>query len=363
MVKEYLYLQIAASIRQQIVAQELEAGEQIPSVRAMAARWGCTIGTVQRAYETLAEQGLVASRPGQGTRVIATRPAQETEPLRRAALVHRAEAFLLEALTQGYSQSEVEQAVQLAWDRWRTLAEAPAIQEPALRFVGSHDPALVLIATHFIKIEPAHIPDLHFAGSLGGLLALAEGKADLAGIHLWDAESHSYNVPFVRHFFVGRRVALLTLAQRQLGLMSSPGLSAPPADLREVADSAMRFVNRQPGSGTRVWLDVQLQQLGLAPDNLTGYRDEVATHTDVARTIAEGQADVGLGVAAAATAYGLAFKPLAEEQYDLAIPADLWNTPAIQALAHWLPTPEAHTLLSTLNGYNLARTGEVTWVN
>lgn len=363
MAQDYLYLQIAASIRQQILARELAAGEQIPSVRAMAARWGCTIGTVQRAYETLAEQGLVASRPGQGTRVIAAQPAQEGEPLRRAALVHRAEAFLLEALTQGYSQGEIEQAVQLAWDRWRVLDQTPVAPEPALRFVGSHDPALVLIAAHFIKIEPAHSPDLRFAGSLGGLLALAEGKADLAGIHLWDEESRSYNAPFVRHFFVGRRVALLTLAQRQLGLMSSPALPTPPTDLREVADNALRFVNRQPGSGTRVWLDAQLQQLGIEPERLTGYQNEVATHTDVASTIAEGQADVGLGVAAAATAYGLAFKPLAEEPYDLAIPAELWDTPAIQALARWLPTPEAHTLLSTLNGYNLAQTGQVTWVN
>ena len=112
--KNYLYHQIAESIRQEILHETLCPGDRLPSVRQMAARWDCTIGTIQRAYEELARQGLVVSRPGQGTHVAAAISAAAETPLRRASLVHRAEGFLLEALTAGYTATEVDLALRLA---------------------------------------------------------------------------------------------------------------------------------------------------------------------------------------------------------------------------------------------------------
>ena len=73
------------------------------------------------------------------------------------------------------------------------------------------------------RLPPIILLELQFAGSLGGLIALAEGKADLAGSHLWDQETDSYNVSFVRRVLPGQRVALLTLAQRRLGLITPVG--------------------------------------------------------------------------------------------------------------------------------------------
>ena len=87
--KTFLYKQIIESVRQEILQKVLQSGDRLPSVREMAARWNCTIGTVQKAYEELARQGLVVSRPGQGTSVIGAIPTEEAIPLRRAALVHR----------------------------------------------------------------------------------------------------------------------------------------------------------------------------------------------------------------------------------------------------------------------------------
>src|SRR5512136_1565966 len=118
MEEPFLYRQVADAIRQKILRGELKPGDRLPSVRAMKAKWGCTVGTVQRAYQELAAQGLVTSHAGQGTRVVGHGPARDDTPLRRAALVHRAEAFLLEVLTAGYSAGEVEDAIRQALDRW-----------------------------------------------------------------------------------------------------------------------------------------------------------------------------------------------------------------------------------------------------
>jgi molybdate-binding protein/DNA-binding transcriptional regulator YhcF (GntR family) len=361
--KTYLYYQIAEVIRQDIRSEALRPGDRLPSVREMAARWNCTIGTIQRAYEELTRQGLVTSRPGQGTHVTAAIPATLEMPLRRATLVHRAEAFLLEVLTAGYTATEAEQAVRIALDRWRTLNHTSVrLSEQRLRFMGSHDPAVALIAARFADFAPGETPQLTFTGSLGGLIALAESEADLAGCHLWDKESDTYNAPFVRRLLPGRRVALLTLAHRRLGFLMSATSPTVVTSLEDLVSSGLRFVNRQRGAGTRVWLDAHLHRLGIAPERLPGYEQEKHTHSEVARIIVEGQADVGLGVEAAALAFGLRFIPLTLERYDLVIPVEVWTTSPIQALTHWLVTDAAKAEIMALGGYDVRETGRVQWV-
>jgi molybdate-binding protein/DNA-binding transcriptional regulator YhcF (GntR family) len=360
-----LYQQIAESVRQELLYGNLGPGDRLPTVRSTAARWHCTAGTVQRAYRELARQGLVVSRSGQGTRVAAALegPQAGPGPWRRAHLVNLAERFLLGTLAAGYSAGEAERALQSAVDRWRTLEAAPAgAPERVLRFAGSHDPALSLIAARFGEIAPGFQLDLKYRGSLGGLMALAEGEADLAGCHLWDAESDTYNRPFVCRLLPGREVALLTLAHRRLGLVVAPSNPLQIGDLGDLARPGLRLVNRQRGAGTRVWLDAHLRSHGVDPDRLDGYGWEVLTHAAVAAAVAEDQADVGLAVEAAALAYGLDFLPLARERYDLVILRAIWELAPVQTLAAWLNDEAAQATIRSLGGYDTAESGRVAWV-
>ncbi|HEX3051809.1 MAG TPA: substrate-binding domain-containing protein, partial [Aggregatilineaceae bacterium] len=271
--KTPLYQEIAEAIRQEILYGVLKPSDELPPVRDMARQWHCAPGTIQRAYQELTRQGLVISRPGQGTRIAALSPAEQLTPLRRANLVHEAEAFLLHFLSEGYSVPDIEQAMRLALDRWRVMAMEPALPpSPILRFIGSHDPAVSLLAAQ----APGCAFDISFAGSLGGLIALAECRADLAGIHLWDAETDTYNIPFVQRLLPGRRTALITLAHRRLGLIVPPGNPAHVTGLHDMARPELRFVNRQRGAGTRVWLDAQLRVLQIAPEHIKGYENNTA---------------------------------------------------------------------------------------
>jgi putative molybdopterin biosynthesis protein len=363
MEETYLYRQIAETVRRQIMQGELQPGNRLPSVREMTRQWSCTIGTVQRAYQELASQGLVTSHAGQGTRVVGHVPAQDDTPLRRAALVHRAEAFLLEVLTAGYSAGEVEDAIRQALDRWRAVSQRVDVPPASLlRFSGSHDPAIAWLATHFAEVAPGYALQLQFTGSLGGLIALAEGQAEMAGCHLWDQETDTYNAPFVRRVLPGRRVALVRLAHRRLGLILPAGNPAGIQDLKELKQSPLRFINRQAGSGTRVWLDAALHSLGISAEEIRGYHDEKMTHTEVARAVAEGQADVGIGLEAAALAYNLDFVLLTREQYDLVIPEEHFASPAIQQLVGWLRGNAAQDRFASLGGYEGGDSGVVDWV-
>lgn len=361
--KTPLYQEIAESIRQAILYGTLHPGDELPPVREMSAEWSCAPGTVQRAYRELARQGLVEGRPGQGTRVAAgARPESQT-PLRRATLIHEAESFLLGTLAAGYTVAEIEGALRLALDRWRAVSEAPP-ESPGttLRFVGSHDPAIALIAERFAGLSPGYTLRVTFAGSLGGLIALTECQADLAGCHLWDAETDTYNAPFVRRFLPGQRTALLTVALRRLGLIVSPGNPAALTGLADLAQPGLRFINRQSGAGTRVWLDAHLRRLGIHASAIEGYERAVSTHSEVARAVAQGDADCGLGVETVALAYGLDFVPLTTERYDLVIPASVWESTPVQALAGWFGGEEARTSIAALGGYDTGATGEVRWV-
>ncbi len=359
----HLYQQIAESIRQKVLDGNLKPGDRLASVREMAARWDCTIGTVQHAYQELAQQGLITSRAGRGTRIVDKILWQEDAPLRKANLIHRAEAFLLEVLTAGYTPIEVEGAIQIALDRWRTVASEPSIAAGNfLRFAGSHDLAVTWLATHFEEIAPGFNLQLNFTGSLGGLIALAEGKADLAGCHLWDQQSDDYNLPFVRRLLPGRRAALITLAHRRLGLILPAGNPANVQSLHDLTRPELRFANRQSGAGTRVWLDATLRRLDISAGQIRGYENEMLTHSDLARAIAEGRADLGLGLEASARALGLDFSFQVSERYDLVIPANCFDHPGIAALRDWLSSSTARSAIAKLAGYDISPTGQIRWV-
>ena len=360
----HLYQRIAEHTRQEILTGVLKPGDRLPSVKEMAGRWGCTIGTIQHAYRDLAHQGLVTSRAGQGTRVVEKLPvsASALESLRRATLVNRAEAFLLEMLTAGYSPQEVDGAVRQAMERWRVAEPHRTPADTAhLRFAGSHDPVISWLAGHFLEIAPGCTLDCQYSGSLGGLLTLAEGRADIAGCHLWDQESGQYNLPFVRRFFPGQRMALVTLAHRRLGLILPPGNPAGISGLADLQRPGLRFANRQPGSGTRLWLDLALRQMAISTDGILGYQEELMTHSAVARRVAEGQADAGIGLEAAARSYGLDFILLTHERYDLVLLAATMALEPIQSLVAWLQGTEAGSTIESFGGYDAGETGRVVW--
>ncbi len=361
----HIYQKISDNIRRDVLEGRLKAGDVLPSVRAMCKKWHCTSGTVQRAYHELTKQGLVVSEVGRGTRIVGAveTPAQVQGALRKATLVNRAEAFLLEILTAGYRLDDAEKAFSMAVEHWRIVEPLPAQPDgETIRFWGSHDLAINWISEHDSEIIPGVNFQVNYSGSLRGLMALAEGRADMAGCHLWDKDTDTYNIPFLCRLLPGAKITVVSLATRRLGLILPPGNPQKVEGLSDLTKTGVRFINRQPGSGTRVWLDAQISQKGILPHDIQGYLDEKHTHSDVARAIADGSATIGLGLEAAAAVYNLDFICLVKEQYDLVFLEQFFHSRKIQGLITWLMSAQARQQIGRLHGYETENTGKVTHV-
>jgi molybdate-binding protein len=256
--------------------------------------------------------------------------------------------------------SEVRKTGKVTEKFYRAKADALLLQEiilpktkkPAVIFSGSHDLALEGIADHLEK----HVTLLSLpVGSLDGLVNLRQGLCQISGSHLLDVTGE-YNTPFIRHLFPDRDVEIVTLAYRTQGLMLA---GANPKGLRKIPDIAkpdVRFVNRNAGSGTRLWFDAELRRLNIPTEKINGYDQVVRTHSDAAALIANNKADAALGLQAAAHQHELDFIPLFEERYDLVLPRQ--NEKLLAPLLDYLQTAAFRTELNTLTGYNSAHSGE-----
>jgi putative molybdopterin biosynthesis protein len=227
--------------------------------------------------------------------------------------------------------------------------------------IGSHDLALDLLSNALAQRTPGASLASANVGSLGGLLALARGEAHLAGSHLLDEQTGAYNVSYIQRHLGGQKVLLVHLAGRVQGLIVPPGNRKGLSSLTDLTRTDVLFVNRQRGSGTRVLLDYQLRQLGLEPTSIKGYEREEYTHLSVAADVASGAADVGLGILAAARALGLEFVPLFNEQYQLVIPRQYYESALLQPLLEILRGPDFKSEVESLGGYDVSQMGESVW--
>jgi putative molybdopterin biosynthesis protein len=291
---------------------------------------------------------VVAARVGD--RIVAT-------PLRRGAgaitSLARANAIVVVPRTQEGHAAGTRVAA-------RALRPPHAIERTLLA-VGSHDVAIDLLAGALadrdLELVSANV------GSIAGLVALRDGATHVAGTHAIDPADGSYNVTAVRRYGPRERVALVHFAQREQGLMVARG---NPLGLHGVADivrTRARYVNRQADAGTRMLFDLLLARDEIAPDAIAGYARLEFTHTAVAALVADGSADCGLGIRAAAAALDLDFVPLAHEPYELALCARALDEPRIATLVATLGSAALRAEINALPGYDATAAGTIRYVD
>lgn len=226
--------------------------------------------------------------------------------------------------------------------------------------IGSHDNALDILANILKKNHPAFSLSSAHVGSMGGLLALKRGEAHFAGTHLLDEQSGEYNVPFIKRLFPGRPMVLVNLVYRRQGLLVRKGNPKGIKGFDDLLREEIVFINRQPGSGTRLLLDKRLREMNITPSLIKGYEREEYTHMSVASAVLTGLADAGLAVYSAAQALGLDFIPVADERYDLALPAELMDTEMLRILLSVIREDrEFREAVESLGGYDTRDMGKV----
>jgi putative molybdopterin biosynthesis protein len=221
--------------------------------------------------------------------------------------------------------------------------------------VAGCDPALPLLETPLALLDPP----LAFAWwpcSSGEALRLAAaGLVHAAGVHRVGLEQGDASDTSAPSGIPGG-AEVVGFASWREGLVVRPGAGVRGLD--DVARQGLRLVNREPGAQARVLLDRERLRLGLEPAQLPGYDSLAAGHLQVAAAIGGGLADAGVSSEPAALAYGLDFIPLADERFDLLLPAKHAASREVQGLLKVLTSPWLLAQLASLPGYDATRCGE-----
>jgi putative molybdopterin biosynthesis protein len=223
--------------------------------------------------------------------------------------------------------------------------------------IGSHDLVLDLAASALRAEDPWITLASSNVGSLGGLVALRDGLCHIAGSHLLDPGTGEYTLPYVDRILAGHDVSVVRLVHRDQGLIVAPGNPLALSSIDDLTRAGVRYVNRQRGAGTRVLLDHELRKRGIGPDAIDGYAREEPTHLAVAAAVAAGRADAGMGIMAAARAFGLDFLPVTREPYDLVVSAREADSPRLAPLWALLQSRQFRADVRDLGGYGTEEMG------
>jgi putative molybdopterin biosynthesis protein len=220
-----------------------------------------------------------------------------------------------------------------AGTRARVTLIGQAAALPDLVIMGSHD--IALDAVLGVLAERGFTARTIAVGSMGGAAAAERGECDLAPVHLVDPATGVYNKHLLRP-----GLALVKGWQRMQGFVHRRddkrvnGCSAADVIKVALAEQNCLMVNRNAGSGTRVLVDRLLG--GARP---AGYSNQPRSHNAVAAAVAQGRADWGVAISAVAELYGLAFIPIAPEEYDFLLVENRRERPAVQAFLALLRDP------------------------
>ena len=117
------YVQIVEQVRGLVASGRLQPGDQLPTVRQLAADLRINFNTVARAYRMLDEAGVISTQQGRGTYVVEAPPPARARKLRQTALESLGREFLAAAARLGFSPAEVRRMIDESIDHWEAKAQ------------------------------------------------------------------------------------------------------------------------------------------------------------------------------------------------------------------------------------------------
>lgn len=218
------------------------------------------------------------------------------------------------------------------------------------------DPATGLLARMVEKISGVEIVSAAASSKLA-LSWLSEGKVHIAGSHLEDPKTGEFNLPYLRKQFPDGDFSVVTFARWEEGFVVAAGNPKRVRKIEDLARKNVRFVNREPGSGSRGLLDQLMEKAHMDAENVQGYDRIAHGHLAAAYCVVSREADVCLATRSAAQTFGLDFVPLHSERYDLVIRKRTADLPAVKAFLDVLQRATLRRKLEVLAGYDTSQTG------
>jgi putative molybdopterin biosynthesis protein len=238
-------------------------------------------------------------------------------------------------------------------DAWLAAKSATAMNAHGPPIVaGSHDPLL-----EWAVRESRSGLAVLACGSRDGIERFARGDATVAAVHWRDPASGEDNVPLIRSTLAGADIVALEWAKRTQGLLLAPDNPLKIRTLVDLVKKRARVGLRQPEAGSHRLFEHLLGNARLDVEQLDQLPRALHAETDLAAAIAQGRAQAGFGIEAAARAYGLSFVPLAVERMDIVARRRDAFEPPLQALLTFVRSSEFVAQAKALGGYDVTETG------
>jgi molybdate-binding protein len=238
------------------------------------------------------------------------------------------------------------------------------------RLLSIHNDALRVHASHGFAVEKM-IENLKasglqverkYVGSIEAVASLYEGACEIAGFHIPQGEFEETGFKHYSRWLVPKQNRIIHVATRRQGFMVASGNPHKIYEMKDLTRKGLRFVNRQPSSGTRFLLECFLKKAQVDPSQIAGYEQAEFTHAAVAAYVASGMADVGFGVETPARRFKLEFLPLATERYFLLCNQSDLDKPHLQAVLKILNSDAFQFAVNQLPGYTAANCGQVSTI-
>ena len=201
--------------------------------------------------------------------------------------------------------------------------------------------------------------DLRYVSNQNSLVSLAHGGCELAGVHLPQGELRAQATATARQWLTPSEHRVIGFVTREMGLMVKRGNPRRIDSLERLLDPAVRFVNRDPDSGTRLLFDQLIEQRQLDETRINGYERIEFTHAAVAAYVASGMADASFGVEAAARQFDLDFVRLVTEDYVFVSTRQILENSAVQRVLAIMRSEEFRKAIAEIPGYAVKAAGEI----
>ncbi len=234
-------------------------------------------------------------------------------------------------------------------------------QIPPVSMTASSCLGLEDLLREFERQKPQYKSSINYIvlASTGSLSAVRRGESDIAGMHLLDPKTGTYNINSLKQVDPDNSLLLIRGYSREQGIITAKGNPLGIKSIEDLVDKDIRFVNRNEGSGTRILFDHLLKELakkrGVQPSKLkqkiSGYRISAKSHTAVAARIKQGMADAGIGLRYVADIYDLDFIPITKEHYDFVVRKDRYDKKPLKEFIEFLKEPSTKEKINSLKGY------------
>ncbi len=241
-----------------------------------------------------------------------------------------------------------------------SVCELEALKRKYGFVISGEDFILDILSCHLQRRIDNNIVLRSFTGSYFALFDMYKGNVQLAAIHLWDAETGEYNVPYVKKMLPGIPTVVIHLADRMQGLCVAKGNPKGIKGMRDLKRKDISIVNIEKGNSSRVFLDEYLKKFKISSKRIRGYERECISDLLVVNTVARGGGDFAVSnEKVVREVKGVDFIPIQIEKFDLVIKKEDIDNPKFQEVLKIINSEQFKKELENLSEYNIKGLGKI----